>query len=108
MAAFGIAATALTLLAASASAIQLGMPAFLAGVATTVLVLFRTRCRPMTLARNVLSGVLPLVAGLFVLVEALERTGATTGLARLLNDGVQRSATLAAWVSGVAERWAAT
>ena len=46
-------------------------------------------------------GVLPLVAGLFVLVEALERTGVTGELAALLHELVQRSATLAAWATGV-------
>jgi len=102
MAAWGIAATVAVLLAASAFDLQLGLPTFLAGVTTAILVLLRSRCGPMTVLKNVSWGVLPLVAGLFVLVEALERTGATTGLARLLNDGVQRSATLAAWVSGVA------
>jgi len=102
MAALGIIATALVLLAASAFDIQLGLPTFLAGVATAVLVLLRSQCGPMTVAKNVSWGVLPLVAGLFVLVEALEKTGVTNDLAGLLQKLVQRSATLAAWVSGVA------
>jgi len=102
MAALGIMATALVLLASSAFDIQLGLPTFLAGVATAVLVLLRSRCGPMTVVKNVSWGVLPLVAGLFVLVEALEKTGVTNDLAGLLQGLVQRSATLAAWVSGVA------
>jgi arsenical pump membrane protein len=44
--------------------------------------------------------VLPLVAGLFVLVEALEKTGATEALTALLGHLATQSATLAAWVSG--------
>lgn len=44
---------------------------------------------------------LPLVAGLFVLVEALEQTGVTNDLAGLLHGLVQRSASLAAWGTGV-------
>ncbi len=101
MAALGIIGTALVLLASSAFDIQLGLPTFLAGIATAVLVLLRSRCGPMTVAKNISWGVLPLVAGLFVLVEALEKTGVTNDLAGLLQGLVQRSATLAAWASAV-------
>ncbi len=101
MAAWGIAGTAVVLLAASAFDVQLGLPTFLAGAATAVLVLLRSRSGPMAVLRDVSWGVLPLVAGLFVLVEALEKTGVTNDLAGLLHDLVQRSATLAAWVAGV-------
>jgi arsenical pump membrane protein len=45
--------------------------------------------------------VLPLVAGLFVLVEALARTGVIAALARLLAAGVAVSVTAAAWTSGL-------
>jgi len=101
MAALGIAGTAIVLLASSAFDIQLGLPTFLAGVATAVLVLLRSKCGPMSVLKNISWSVLPLVAGLFVLVEALEKTGVTNDLAGLLHDLVQRSATLAAWVTGV-------
>jgi arsenical pump membrane protein len=101
VAAYGIIGTAVVLLASSASGIQLGLPTFLAGVATAILVLWRARCGPLSVLKNISWGVLPLVAGLFVLVEALEKTGVTNDLATLLHDLVQRSATLAAWVSGV-------
>ena len=100
MAAAGIAGTAVVLLAASAFDIQLGLPTFLAGVATTALVLLRSRSSPLAILKGVSWGVLPLVAGLFVLVEALEKTGVTNNLAGLLHDLVQHSATLAAWASG--------
>jgi len=102
MAAFGIAGTAVVLLASSAFDIQLGLPTFLAGVATALLVLLRSKSGLAPVLKNISWGVLPLVAGLFVLVEALEKTGVTNDLAGLLHDLVQRSATLAAWVSGVA------
>ena len=102
MAAWGIGATAIVLLGSSALGIQLGLPTFLAGVATAVLVLLRSKSGPLTVLKNVSWGVLPLVAGLFVLVEALERTGVTRDLAGLLQSLAQRSATLAAWASGVA------
>ena len=56
----------------------------------------------MTVLQDVSWGVLPLVAGLFVLVEALEKTGVTNDLAGLLQALAQRSATLAAWTAGLA------
>jgi arsenical pump membrane protein len=100
MAAFGIVVTAVVLLASSALDIQLGLPTFLAGAATTLLVLTRSTCGPVDVLKNISWGVLPLVAGLFVLVEALERTGVTRALADALQSLVQHSATLAAWASG--------
>ena len=44
MAAFGIAATAIVLLISSGFDIQLGLPTFLAGLGTAILVLTRSRC----------------------------------------------------------------
>ncbi len=101
MAAIGIGLTAMVLLAASAFDLALGLPTFLAGLATALLVLRRSKCGPMNVAREVAWSVLPLVAGLFVLVEALEHTGVIQALSGGLHDLMQRSGTLAAWVSGV-------
>ena len=101
MAAFGIAATAIVLLVSSGFDIQLGLPTVLAGLATALLVLTRSRCGVTDIAKNISWGVLPLVAGLFVLVESLEKTGVTRQLAALFQHWVQYSATLAAWVAGV-------
>jgi arsenical pump membrane protein len=98
--AFGLAATAVVLLASSAIDIRLGLPTFLAGLATAILVLTQSEPGLMRLMKNISWGVLPLVAGLFVLVEALENTGITNDLATLLSDLTRRSATGAAWVSG--------
>ena len=56
----------------------------------------------MVVLRGVSWGVLPLVAGRFVQVEALGKTGVTSGLAVLLQVLAQGSATLAAWASGLA------
>jgi arsenical pump membrane protein len=44
--------------------------------------------------------VLPLVAGLFVLVEALGHTGVTQDLATLLGDLARQSAVQPTWVAG--------
>lgn len=101
MAALGIVGTAVVLLTSSAYGIQLGLPTFLAGVATATLVLLRAKASPIPVLKGVSWGVLPLVAGLFVLVEALEKTGVTNDLATLLHGLVQHSAPLAAWMSGI-------
>jgi arsenical pump membrane protein len=100
MAALGIVITGAALLASSGFGIQLGLPTFLAGAATAVLVLIRARRGPMTVVRHISWGVLPLVAGLFVLVEALQKTGVTDRLAALLGMLVTHSATLAVWGVG--------
>ncbi len=101
LAAVGIGATALVLLTASAFGVQLGLPTFLAGLVTTVLVLLTTRRGPLLLIRDISWGVLPLVAGLFVLVEALQTTGVTDALAHLVAAAVGRAAMLTAWASGI-------
>ncbi len=101
-AALGIAGTAVVLLASSAFGVQLGLPTFLAGVATAALVWLRAKSGLLGVLKDISWSVLPLVAGLFVLVEALEKTGVTANLAALLHEFIQNSATLAAWTSGVA------
>ena len=101
-AAFGIVATALVLLVSSGFDIQLGLPTFLAGVATAALVLTRSNRGLVYVLKHVSWGVLPLVAGLFVLVEALQKTGVTNALADLLGNLVQHSATQAAWAASIA------
>ncbi len=102
MAAFGIVATALVMLAASGFDVPLGLPTFLAGLATAILVLTRSENGVGALVRTISWGVLPLVAGLFVLVQALEHTGVTRALAGEVQGLVRHSATLAAWGVGAA------
>jgi arsenical pump membrane protein len=96
-AAVGIAATACVLLASSAADIQLGLPTAIAGAVTAFNVLIRERKAPWQVLRDMSWGVLPLVAGLFVLVEALAKTGVIDMIAGLLGDG--RSV---AWLAGAA------
>lgn len=74
-AALGLLATAGALIAASALGAPLGGPTLAAGIAVVALVTAMTRRPPMPLLRGVSWGVLPLVAGLFVLVEAVFSTG---------------------------------
>ncbi len=87
--AFGcILLTALLLLAMSALDRGLGLPTALAGLATAVGVSAVAQRSPLALAREISWGVLPLVAGLFVLVEALDRTG----VIRTVADAIRAAA----------------
>ena len=95
----GIVLTAVLLLIVSALDVELGLPTALAGIATAVIVSLLAGRSPWTLARYVSWGVLPLVAGLFVLVEALDRTGVIAWIAGGLRDMLV-DPTRAAAVSG--------
>jgi arsenical pump membrane protein len=59
------------------------------------------RSSPWPLLRAVSWGVIPLVAGLFVLVEALDRSGVIHAISDHLRAQVQHSASLAAAESGI-------
>lgn len=87
----GIAMTAVTLLVVSAFDIPLGLPTALLGMLTAAVVLLRSRSSPWPLLGQVSWSVLPLVAGLFVLVETLDRSGGIFALAHALGDAVARS-----------------
>jgi arsenical pump membrane protein len=99
-AAYGIAATTVALLVASALDMQLGAPTFAAGAATAALVLVEKKEAPWPLLRGISWGVLPLVAGLFVLVQGLNNTGVVAHLTELLKWGVSQSVAATAWGSG--------
>ena len=100
MAAIGIAGAAIALLTASALGAQLGWPTFLAGGATVALVLTRSRNGVVNVLRHISWGVLPLVAGLFVLVEALQATGVTRMLSSQLQRLAGQSPHFAVWAAG--------
>jgi len=100
VAAIGIGVAGFVLLVASALGAPLGVPTFLAGAATLAAVLLRRREGPWHIVRHVSWGVLPLVAGLFVLVAALEQSGALQLLARALNALLEQPALAAVWLAG--------
>lgn len=100
-AALGIGVTAVLLLLASAFGIQLGLPTALAGVLTTAIVLVRGRRSPHALLSGVSWSVLPLVAGLFVIVEALGKTGLIRFLSGLVRQHAANSVAGTAWGSGI-------
>jgi arsenical pump membrane protein len=107
LALFGIAATAITLLAASALDAQLGLPTFIAGAVTAGAIMGLKREAPWQVLRGVSWSVLPLVAGLFVLVESLNRTGVIPALASLLAGWAAQSPAQAAMGGGISIAFAA-
>ncbi|MDB5459896.1 MAG: Citrate transporter [Caulobacteraceae bacterium] len=96
----GLGVTALVLLAASAFNLPLGLPTAVMGVLTVAAVLLRERATPVPVLRDVSWSVLPLVAGLFVLVQALDRTGVVAVLAAELERASRASAGLASVGAG--------
>ena len=102
LAAYGIGAVGVALITASALDISLGLPTFLCGTVTTALVLLLGRQSPWPVLKGVSWGVVPLVAGLFAMVEAMARTGLIGTLSDLLHQAVARSVPYAAWNVGLA------
>jgi len=99
-AAAAILATAVALLTASALGKPLGLPTFACGSIAAAIVLIIGRRPPMAVLRHVAWGVLPLVAGLFVLVEAVGQTGALDLLARQLHDAAAATPRATSLLSG--------
>jgi arsenical pump membrane protein len=102
LAAAGIAMVGIVLVAASALDKQLGLPTFICGIVTAAAVLLLSRQSPLPVLRGVSWSVLPLVGGMFVMVEALVNTGVIAHLAALLHDAVAQSPTRATWAVGLA------
>ncbi|MGI3779130.1 MAG: arsenic transporter [Janthinobacterium lividum] len=102
IAAGGIALTAIVLLAASSFDIALGLPTAIAGALTTIAVLATKREAPWGVLKGVSWAVLPLVAGLFVLVEGLGHTGLIGRLAGFLHDSAASAPQATAWAAGAA------
>ncbi|MFF8802488.1 MULTISPECIES: arsenic transporter [unclassified Methylobacterium] len=100
VAGLGIVATGAVLIAASALGRDLGLPTFAAGLATTLIVLLMRRGGLVTVMRDVSWSVLPLVAGLFVLVEALEKTGLLGRIAEGFKAAVGAAPEATAWGAG--------
>lgn len=97
----GILLTAAVLMLASALHADLGLPTFIAGLATAGLIHLKQRLSPLPVLRHVAWGVLPMVAGLFVLVEGLALSGAIDALARALLRLARDSAGGALWGAGI-------
>jgi arsenical pump membrane protein len=72
----GLAAMVIVLLTASSLDKNLGLPTCLVALFITTIVSIKARSNPIQLAREISWGTLALVAGLFVMVDAMESIGA--------------------------------
>ncbi|MBB5191617.1 arsenical pump membrane protein [Silvimonas terrae] len=98
----GIGVTATALLLVSALGLALGLPTLILGVLTAAIVTISQRVSPLPLLRGVAWSVLPLVAGLFVMVDMLARAGLMADVGRGLHGLMQHSEPVAAATAGVA------
>ena len=101
MAIAGIGVTAVILLIASAMDIPLGLPTAITGILTSAVVIIRARKNPWVVIKGVSWSVIPLVAGLFVIVEALGKTGVIGMIVDVLHRSASRSDDGTAWGSGL-------
>ena len=75
LAAWGLVIATVILLAASITGISLGLPTCMGAVTAIIIVALKDRQAPISVVREVSWSVIPLVAGLFVIVEALKDAG---------------------------------
>jgi arsenical pump membrane protein len=68
---------------------------------TASFILIGARQSPWPIVKDISWSVLPLVAGLFVLVEALQKTGVIAALAAAMAQQAEQSTSVAAAVAGV-------
>ncbi|MDR3697261.1 arsenic transporter [Mucilaginibacter sp.] len=97
---YGILGTAVVLLIASAVDLQLGLPTAITGILTSAIVIISARKDPRVVIKGVTWSVLPLVAGLFIIVEALYKTGLIHAISQLLDQSAAHSTAGATWGSG--------
>lgn len=100
MALAGILLTTLVLLAASFEHWDLGLPTAIAGVSTAIVISLAGRKNPVAFMRDISWSVIPLVAGLFILVEAVQQTGIIDVLSRKLSEEASGSTGTTAWLAG--------
>jgi arsenical pump membrane protein len=101
LSAAGICLTAVALLLASAFHVDLGAPTFACGMLTAVTILVRKREGPAAVAKGISWQVLPLVAGLFILVESLDRTGLFYPITVALKTFALQAEVTASFITGV-------
>ena len=102
LAAGGVVFTGTVLVVTSALNGRLGLMTLCAGLLSVAVVAMVQRRSPLPLLRHVSWSVLPLVAGLFVLVEAVAQTGVIQQAADGLETLSRSSTGHAGWVAGIA------
>lgn len=97
----GIGATTIVLLTCSALDIPLGLPTAITGVLTSLVVLILAQKNPRIIIKEISWSIIPFVAGLFVIVEALDKTGFIGWIGLWLRQQSAISPSGAAWSSGL-------
>jgi arsenical pump membrane protein len=96
----GIASMVAVLLTASALDKDLGLPTCLAALAITAVVCIKARSNPWGLMKEISWATIALVAGLFVMVEAVQSVGALEFTVAALHNVQRMPAALAALATG--------
>jgi len=99
---WGIIGVAIVLMVVSALKMDLGLPTCVCGVVILAAMAIRARINPLRIAGNVSWSVLPLVAGLFILMEAIVSVGALRYTAAALAWAERLPRALGALVIGAA------
>ncbi len=100
IAAAAVASTGVILLAASMKGWQLGLPTCAAGLTAWLVISGLKRSSPWPILRKISWSVLPLVAGLFVLVRAVEDTGVLASLVDTAAAEAHRAPAMTAFIGG--------
>lgn len=101
----GIAFTSIVLLVCSALDIQLGLPTLITGIVTSSIVIIQSRKNPFPVIKGISWSILLLVAGLFVIVEGLTKTGIIQQLSVLLQQSMANSEISTIWMTGLASAY---
>lgn len=98
----GLAAMVMVLLGASALKKDLGLPTCLAALAITAVLSIKSRSNPLRLAREISWGTLALVAGLFIMIDAVESLGVLSLSSGWLTSAQHLPSAAGAMVAGFA------
>jgi arsenical pump membrane protein len=96
----GLGIVVVVLLAASALDKDLGLPTCLAALVITAVVSIKARSNPLRLAREISWATLALVAGLFIMVDAMDSIGAMQLTQQWLSRAQSLGSTSAAFITG--------
>jgi arsenical pump membrane protein len=101
LAGWGIIISAFVLAICSAFDIALGLPTMITGITVFNLVVIRCRLQPLKIISKISWAVLPMVAGLFVIVESLIKTGLVESAKICLEKSAANSVSFTTWNSGI-------
>jgi len=97
----GIGFAAVVLLVCSALGYDLGLPTAMSSIALLLIIILKKGTTELKLLQHISWGVLPMIAGLFIIVEGLMKTGLLQFMHHALEKGLAQSETQTTWLSGV-------